>query len=365
VASVAARIPRLVGNMNARRLTACCRLRACGAPSQPAGNARGACGGPGSLCGILRCDRPGGRFGNTITLWVIRLSTLRWPTSCTKSSRKGPAGPVTGQFMTEEEFDQAVSGVARVVNRATASVLFQRHLETPQFEASGVIVQVGRQPFLFTAAHALDARDGRKLVVSLDEHLIALPSPRPLTTTSPDGSREADRIDLAAVPLPIKAVEESGARVVQLSEIESDPQPDQDGLYLLLGMPATKQRNRAREGALAGFVYPLIATAMPSEFDDQFGGVIHLNLKVDRKDVYQEGEKRTAPSLKGMSGCGAWVIERHVSGGVQARLSGIVIEHHRTQHRVVATRPAVLVDAIQHHLPEVFQETRAPAANDP
>jgi len=49
-------------------LTECCRLRAFGAPSQPAGNARDAGGGSDRLCGIVRNDRPRGRFGNPITL---------------------------------------------------------------------------------------------------------------------------------------------------------------------------------------------------------------------------------------------------------------------------------------------------------
>ena len=46
---------------SAHQLTACCRLRAAcrGTPSQPAGNARDACGDSGTLCGILRYDRPG------------------------------------------------------------------------------------------------------------------------------------------------------------------------------------------------------------------------------------------------------------------------------------------------------------------
>ena len=49
-------------------ITACCRLRACGASSQPAGSSRGTCGDPDILCGIVRYGWPGGRFGNTITL---------------------------------------------------------------------------------------------------------------------------------------------------------------------------------------------------------------------------------------------------------------------------------------------------------
>ena len=99
------------------------------------------------------------------------------------------------------------------------------------------------------------------------------------------GKRDDDNRDFAVFEIPSDAVQRSGVRAVTFDGIDLDATPNEDSIYLILGLPATKQAKKIVDGGMEGFVYQLLATTMTSEFERKSGHITNLDLKVDRRDV--------------------------------------------------------------------------------
>lgn len=254
-----------------------------------------------------------------------------------------------------QSFNEDAAVVAETLGSSLCPIYGRVNFGHPDFEASGVLVRIGERCFIFTAAHVVDRLEERSVVVGLNEEMGAIRG-RVIRSVLPEtGDRDDDNRDFAVFEVPSDAVTRAGARPVTLDMLDLDPVPGEDDIYLVLGLPATKQAKKIVDGGMEGFVYALLATALTPVVEKQSGHVVNLDLKVDRRDVYVAGERREAPHFRGMSGCGVFQLRHDRDGRLGARLSGIMIEHDKGQTRLRSTRPQLFIEALREVRPDVFE----------
>lgn len=223
---------------------------------------------------------------------------------------------------------------------------------------SAVLLRLGDEPLVLTAAHVLDdATVDTPLYVGTHESLQLLEGRWFRTPLPASGLRIHDRVDVGIARLPSKALEvfESSC-FLSVAELAPRQQLAQGAYAVISGYPCGKQEwtgTLEREANL----YTVIAEC--SADDD------YAKLSVDRSHaiVLAFDQKRsrtrqgptTAPKLKGVSGGGCWVLRRLTPDGDPVPLlSGIFIEWHAgALKRLVCTRIDVLLSGIWGHWPEL------------
>ncbi len=197
----------------------------------------------------------------------------------------------------------------------------------PDALGSSVLVRRGRQLYLVTAAHVLEMNesspgfDPSSLYLGgchgelflLGAQFLANREPADLAVAALTGSL-ADSWDL----YPALAVD---------SEIATG---ETMGLHLLLGYPIRRKAfnlDRSRN-AVKHEAYKYAQVRSPHKKD----GEHHFTMLMPRGNVRSENKKQTAPSPRGVSGGGVFLLS-----GPQPMLAGIFIEYQRGE-RLVSTK---------------------------
>jgi hypothetical protein len=228
---------------------------------------------------------------------------------------------------------------------------------------SGVLLRVGDQAFLITAAHVADRATQKHLYLGSSENLVPVEGPQFVTNLPPTGARTDDKLDLALIHLT-DAVRDQLPEAAFLgpTELDRDPGPRADEIFLVAGFPHTKQSRRLPGNKLDSSLEGVVARSAPIEEYAATGvdPALSLLLVYNYKDVWRPTGGNTAATLRGMSGCGVWVLE-----GVESefsyppRLSAVLIEWRRKgQKRVLATRIALVLATVQRYFPEVWPHLR-------
>jgi hypothetical protein len=225
---------------------------------------------------------------------------------------------------------------------------------------SGVLLQVGGESFLASAAHVFDENrrqdDPTNIEIPGRQQLIPLPGQVMTTPLPPSGRRADDPIDVAVVHLSADLVAELAYfKFVDMSEVDPSDRPNTHTLYTFAGYPSSKHEG-PRDGVLT--IEPVRYTSgplFPEKYPSGFQLETHAGIDFNAKRMVARTERvQTPPDPHGVSGGGVFRLgtwEEIVAGTNQERLVGIGIEVRRAEHSLLGTRIAYALEMIRSYHP--------------
>jgi hypothetical protein len=236
-------------------------------------------------------------------------------------------------------------------------------LPKPQHVGSCLLLQIDGRPIVSTAAHIIDdLKNGLALYVGgvggTNPVLIAGGALR--TTTAPLGNRLQDHLDCAFWAPPDAAVAALGAvEFVKPSRVSANSAPVQGKLYQALGYPISRHKRAIDHSAasISNYLQPYTSgvedmPALAAEL--KVSGAEHLFLRFDKYAHKADDSKVSAFGTRGLSGGALLDLGDFTSPAMfmrgaehRAMLSGMLIEHKKRHHALVAVKIGPIVAGIR------------------
>jgi hypothetical protein len=269
---------------------------------------------------------------------------------------------------------KAVNEVVRERMNKCVDILAKEYMKTvrpiygstehgkPYHIGSCVLIEFNSIPYLITAAHVIDQNEITTLYVSGENNLIQIEA-EALITKSSTGNRDDDKLDFSILPLSSCIVEKLG-EVIFLNESSflSTVSTDKGRLYLALGFPNSKNKkvnNSENKVSQNPFVYSSTLNSDRKAFNEVGANESqHYLLDFCSKHSKDENNKKVnSIAPKGASGGGLFFIEGMVNpksyrpnSECSGKLAGILIENHKKQKVIIATKLSVVINALTSRL---------------
>lgn len=224
---------------------------------------------------------------------------------------------------------------------------------------SCILLNINSRKMLLTAAHVIDESKVSTLYLAGGGELVPI-NGECNNTSSPDGDRHKDKFDFAFIQLSDLIVEKL-VDCVFLTEQQLLNSGDQEvgGLYLALGYPNSKNKkvnNCEKKIVLKPLIYT--STLKHDELIFQRIGIksnTHLLLVYKKKSKDEYGEIDNSVFPTGASGGGLFLVEGMTklesylpSAKCNGKLVGLLVEWHKDEKVIVATRMSQILSAINH-----------------
>lgn len=222
------------------------------------------------------------------------------------------------------------------------SVFGAKKERTPEFVGSGILLSSQDNLYLVTAAHVMDRFDENQYPLFLDgiDGLVGISGKEICSYTTAPGDRGDDKHDISIVKLMNKKEHLDPACFVGLEQMDCSGEHDPQLGYFCVGIPVKK-------GDKSIYANNMIITPEPyglraNESSDEIYGKLsverktHLALSFNLKLVYsQDGQKRTAPALNGLSGAPIWGFVKKNDSELRAVIVAILTEHHQRDIKAI------------------------------
>jgi len=213
---------------------------------------------------------------------------------------------------------------------------------------SGVLLKLGEERFLLTAAHVADNRDRGDLYLGGEQTPVRITG----TVTSsktPDGNRDSDKVDAAVIHLSRETVAHmEDALFLTAGELDV-AEPRHDDFFLVAGYPCSKQRLPRAGDTITAYLYPFVAVSKPeTDYDQPLDPATHIKLGFSKGEMWRADVGRvTAPDPYGLSGCGIWWLNGYAEAHPNPpQLAGIITEWRPRAGHLLGSRVNVLLSAV-------------------
>jgi hypothetical protein len=229
----------------------------------------------------------------------------------------------------------------------------------PEPIGTGVLLALGEARIFVTAAHVLDLRDGRPLLVQAGSSI--MPVSGDVVRIQHTGARRTvdDHVDIGLVRLSGQDWHNVSPSVfLEWSELDHSPSVVTRDAFAVVGYVLSQQKNAVKGMELHAWAYRMVAVESFPESYETLGHdpQVSLVLGFEKRRTWGLEGQRTAPDLYGMSGGGAWRFGRRLRDATDtARLAGIVIEcHSKGRHKhILATRVRPIIAALTQRYSDV------------
>lgn len=228
---------------------------------------------------------------------------------------------------------------------------------TPEVIGSAVLLHICGRRFLCTAAHVLDARDGRNVYLPHGDTLQVFGAPVHITQIPASGRRDDDKLDFAVVELEGENADRfSSRRFITLPEIDQNEVPRQGRTYTFVGYPASRNKPRRGTTDVREHLVHYSGRPLPQERYAEEGVELasHLIVEFDVKKMIEDGVIVQPISPYGVSGGAVWRLgdlQEFEDGTNREGLVGIGIECRRDA--LIAVRISVILEAMRGFFPEM------------
>ncbi len=226
----------------------------------------------------------------------------------------------------------------------------------PDHIGSCILIKINKTPYLITAAHVIDHNKDTTLYIGGESDLIQIEA-EALITKPNTGNRDDDKLDFSILLLSSNFIKKLGAvTFIDESSFINTSLPNK-GLYLALGFPNSKNKNtRNVENKVSQnpFVYSSTLNT-DSEAFIKVGAneSYHYLLQFGKYSKNENDKKVNSIGPKGVSGGGLFLIEDmgspesyRANAKCSGKLAGILIENHKNQKVIMATKISVVIDAL-------------------
>lgn len=253
------------------------------------------------------------------------------------------------------KLNERLEGHLSRVQSATVPVYLES-TPAPEHIGSGILIRIGDEHFMFTAAHVADFRSSGALYLGGESFPIRMFG-TVTHTKPPHGDRLRDKVDAALIHLSEETTRHLQAHeFLSIGELDVASMPRHDDYYLVAGYPCTQQRFVSNTGMIEALLYPFVAVSKleASYTDISLDPNHHILLGFSKKEMWRRDRGRvTAPDLYGISGGGIWWLPDYTGPHCDwPRLHALAIEWHVDSRRqVLGTRISVLLSAVWRDFP--------------
>jgi len=224
---------------------------------------------------------------------------------------------------------------------------------------SGVLVRIGHERFVFTAAHVIEAEEfsagtGAQLLgPNGTSHAVVAGT---FTLPRDGASRAADPIDAAVLRMKPECLDPPGCEYLTLADLHVRIGPEES--VCLFAYP---ERYASYDGPTRNIrmdPLPYMSFTIPEDLRvrSSFDATMNIAFALDRRQAVRlPGTLQDLPKLNGMSGGGLWHLRPDDGAAMSAtaRLVGIFTEHRRGQKLGVATNVGVHLQLLCDYWPEL------------
>jgi hypothetical protein len=223
----------------------------------------------------------------------------------------------------------------------------------PQQIGSSVLVTIEEEVFLLTAAHAMEPFRGNSVFIALDGQYVPVEGSVYRNHPGPTSHHiEQDEVDTAVLHVqgPYAARLREIAYPFENSLLLNTPYP---GAYVAVGYPLKLAKREARQI----FSYPMgwLLQGLTEERYQRLGISPSASLAFGMsKRVATSNGYVPRPSLRGMSGCGVWIVPRVNGIELPHRLVGLFTGTAKARGLALATNIRRHVACISHFFPALL-----------
>ena len=238
--------------------------------------------------------------------------------------------------------NEPMQDLAEVLFQYVISLYCQPRGKRPVHAGTAVLLRAHGRDFLVSAAHVLSAPKGLFYYVS--PNVKRTLSGR-LLRSKPVAGETSDLIDIATLMLqapglpPYPDVEKLSGDAVTL--IGDETALLDDDIYLATGMPKSRSHANPKTNQIKVEAFSLVSQKAPqSTYQSlKLNPDHHLALVLERAESTElNGSSRVFPDPDGMSGSPVWRLPSKTNGLLLPQLVAILIEFHKTERALVATR---------------------------
>lgn len=226
---------------------------------------------------------------------------------------------------------------------------------------SGILLAVGSERFLITAAHVLDENKITSLYLPGESELIEISGPA-RQSRPPKNDRSLDHLDTAYVHLSDEIVCRISKvfwflspEFIDVSDVSTEGKH-----YMFTGYPHKAIEPSRRKRKISAQLHSYTDLASGGEVYARVNANPDLNIVInfDAKQAKDENGRTVTPKeRRGMSGGGVWnaVSGPRVLGMPNVRLCGVAIEHHKKHKCLVATKINFVLESIRADFPALSE----------
>lgn len=239
---------------------------------------------------------------------------------------------------------------------ATTAPLYRYDGNIMEPFASALIIRLGDEHFLLTAAHVRDDLSKFDLYFGSTGMVRLCDYDYWGYACSPPG--EDDKIDIAIFHVSKQTAGElKKEEFLTLSDLEILGQVSTACFFVFGGYPVSKNRPSRSEDIRADLRLFLVDSAPPKDYENAgLDPNFSLLLRFNKNKVWGPSGRTTAPDLYGISGGGVWSFNNQsTSTESTPRLVAIAIEWWKGQKRILATKVHVALEMIYDRFPNLRQ----------
>jgi Trypsin-like peptidase domain len=281
-----------------------------------------------------------------------------------------PDGPNAPKLILSlhDHIDKQADEALALLGHAVRPLFLVTEKQVPEFWGTGVLLKVGPQFLLATAAHVFHDPGDEVASKTIPNVVVTFGSEKDVelsgrvhrTIPPPDMSYKSDLVDVALLELNNEdAAAIDNGRFLSVHELDVRDHLAPRRGYFHIGYPGTKQKPDYSASRVKVMRFPFIGWEVPEELYDQLGYNRDSNLavKFDRTKVMMGGRIGTAPKPDGTSGGGWWRIDQSfgpISADGLPKLVAITSKHYPLNEKaILAVRVSRLVQLLALARPDL------------
>jgi hypothetical protein len=222
----------------------------------------------------------------------------------------------------------------------------------PEPVGTAVLLALGDVRFLITAAHVLDLRNGRPMLVQAGGTIMPIGGEVVRIQHTAASKPADDHVDIGIVRLSGGEWQSvPGSQFLGWLELDHSASVATLDAFAVVGYVLSQQKNAIKGTELHAWAYRMVAVESQDEVYASLGydPNVSLVLNFEKRRMWGPEGQHTAPNLYGVSGGGVWRFGRRLRDATgAARLAAVVIEcHTKTRHKhILATRVRPIIAAL-------------------
>lgn len=225
----------------------------------------------------------------------------------------------------------------------------------PESVGSGILMTIGDNLFLISAAHVLDCPD--PLLIPCDDRLVELRGSGRISV-SPESGRKNDLHDSGFICIEptLAARLLDSSYCLSAGEIEMSDETEDGDLYVFSGFPWTEQRPDPVQSSTFStrFCFAGPTADLRSYRKAGVSRNTHIAVKTSADNFRTKlGKMIPCKSMEGVSGGAVFKLYFHPPNHLFVKLVGIIIEQHKRLGCFVAIRVNGVIETIRAEYPAI------------
>lgn len=267
----------------------------------------------------------------------------------------------------KRQYNHALDVPSKVEDAVLPIYFPTRDDQRPEQIASGVVVKIQNDFFVFSASHVFDDIGEYQLLLGVGDgrKLLSLQGERFSSARGPSGKHADDSIDASVFHIQSPLANDLEPFALSVADLDWGQNQSERSVFITAGFRTKESRTRGRQAFANRAGIPSLEYSELEYSALELDSSLHIAIAFEDQ-IWTGAQWQTSPSLRGISGgaiariTGISVTHPFsVSDNAKQLLTAIVIEQRREKHgkpgAIVGTRISVHLSLIQKFLPNILE----------